>query len=186
MIGAAGFGANLDQRNSHYSSTGTGYTTYQNYPAQPAVPYGYNPASMGAGAAAAAVDGPSGLAYNNVSASPPMPNPFGVSPVDTTGPVPIGVPVAPPVAGQRVLIVKRTFTPNLEDELSIITGESVIVVAVYDDGWCKVRKMGAGAEEGVVPYECLDNPAADAQPGLGPAENDQSRRASSLYDAPRA
>lgn len=183
MIGAAGmpsFGANSDQRNSHYSSTGTGYSTYQNYHTQPAVPYGYNPAGMGAGAA---VGGPSGF---NAGASPPMPNPFGVSPVDTVGPVPIGVPVAPPVAGQRTLIVKRTFTPNLEDELSIVTGETVIVVAVYDDGWCKVRKLGAGAEEGVVPYECLDNPAANSQPGLGTAENDQSRRASSLYDAPRA
>jgi len=170
--GRPNFGTNPDQRNSRYSTAGTGYQNYQNYPAQPQTPYGpatpyaYNPAGMGAGAAAA-VGGPSG-GYNNTSGSPPMPNPFVVSPVDTVGPVPISVPVAPPAAGQQILVVKRTFTPNLEDELSIVTGESVMIVAVYDDGWCKVRKLGTGGEEGVVPYECLDNPD---QAKLGTAEN---------------
>ena len=146
-------------------------------PYVPAAPYTYNPAATGAGAAPAAVGGPSGLAYNsnnnNLAASPPeMPNPFIVSPVDTAGPVPITVPGAgaPPAAGQQILVVKRTFTPNLEDELSIAAGESVRIIAVYDDGWCKIRKLGAGGEEGVVPYECLDNPPAGAQPGPGNAE----------------
>lgn len=179
MMGAArpSFGANPDQRNSRYSTTGTGYATFQNYPVQlqtmqpyappaPVAPYTYNPAP-------AAVGGPSGLVYNgnnNLSASPPeMPNPFIVSPVDAAGPVPITVPGAPPAAGQQILVVKRTFTPNLEDELSIAAGESVRIVAVYDDGWCKVRKLGAGGEEGVVPYECLDNAPAGAQPGLSNA-----------------
>ncbi len=172
--GRPSFGANPDQRNSRYSSTGTGYETYQNYPAQPqtmqpyapTAPYAYNPAGMGAGAAAAAVGGPSGPAYNRsntAAASPPeMPNPFNVSPVDAAGPVPISVPVAPPAAAQQILVVKRTFMPNLEDELSIAAGESVRIIAVYDDGWCKVRKLGAGGEEGVVPYECLENPPAGA------------------------
>ena len=184
MMGAGrpSFGANPDQRNSRYSTTGTGYATYQNYPVQlqtmqpyvPPAPYTYNPAAMGAGPAPAAVGGPSGLAHNgniNLAASPPeMPNPFIVSPVDAAGPVPITVPGAPPAAGQQILVVKRTFTPNLEDELSIAAGESVRIVAVYDDGWCKVRKLGAGGEEGVVPYECLDNPPTGAQPGLNTAE----------------
>ena len=178
MMGARrpSFGVNPDQRNSRYSSTATSYETYQNYPVQlqtmqpyvPAAPYAYNPAGMGAGAPAAAMGGPTGLAYNGntnntVAASPPeMPNPFIVSPADATGPVPISVPVAPPAAGQQILVVKRTFMPNLEDELSIAAGESVRIIAVYDDGWCKVRKLGAGGEEGVVPYECLDNPPAGA------------------------
>ena len=190
--GRPSFGANPDQRNSHYSTTGTGYATYQNYPTQsqtmqpyaPATPYAYNPAGTGAGAVAAAVGGVPGLAYSNNTAAPPpaMPNPFQVSPMDAAGPVPISVPVAP----QPILVVKRTFTPNLEDELSIATGESVRVVAVYDDGWCKVGKLGAGGEEGVVPYECLENPAAGALGGLGTTQDDIPKRASSVYDAPRA
>lgn len=169
--GRPSFGVNPEQRNSRYSTTGTSYETYQNYPVQlqtmqpyvPTAPYAYNPAGKGAGAAAVG-----GLAYNGnsnniVAASPPeMPNPFIVSPADATGPVPISVPVAPPAAGQQILVVKRTFMPNLEDELSIAAGESVRIVAVYDDGWCKVRKLGAGGEEGVVPYECLENPSSGA------------------------
>jgi hypothetical protein len=156
----------------------------QPYP--PTAPHPYNPAGVGAGAAAVAVGDPSGLAYNLAASPPEMPNPFVVSPVDAAGPVPIGVPVAPPAAGQRILVVKRTFTPNLEDELSIVTGESVRLVAVYDDGWCKIHKLGASGEEGVVPYECLENSAAGDQGALGTTQNDMSRRASSLYDAPRA
>jgi hypothetical protein len=181
IIGAGrrSFGTTPDQRHSHYSIAA--YQNYQNYPPQsravqpPApAPYAYNPASMGAGSPVDA-GGPA------LAAS--LPNPFvmsPVSPIDTLGFVPISVPVAPPAAGQQILVVKRTFTPNLEDELSIVTGESVTVVAVYDDGWCKVRKLGAGGEEGVVPYECLDNPALDT------ARNNKSNRTSSLYSAPRA
>ena len=195
--GRPGYGANPDQRGSYYrdsyQSTGPGYASYQNYPAQqpypPAAPapYAYNTVGMGAGvAAAAAVGGAVGMAYNNNSAPlPALPNPFGVSTVDVAGPVPINVPVAPPAEEQQSMVVTRTFVPNLDDELSIVTGESVRVIAVYDDGWCKVRKLGPGEEEGVVPYECLGGPGAQgpsAQGGLGP---DQSKRASSLFEAPR-
>lgn len=144
---------------------------------------------MGAGVAAAAVGSATGMAYNNNNAPalpPVMPNPFGVSNVDTAGPVPISVPGAPPAGGQQIMVVMRTFMPGLDDELSLVTGESVNVIAVYDDGWCKVRKLGAGEEEGVVPYECLGDPGTGAPGELGPAQNDQSRRASSLYNAPRA
>ena len=190
--GRPGYGPNTDQRASYYS-TGPGYTSYQNYPAQqpyaaaaPApAPYAYNTTSVGAGVAAA------GVAYNNSNAAvaAAMPNPIGVSNADVAGPVPINnVPVAPPVAppagGQQIMVVTRTFMPNLDDELSIITGESVRIIAVYDDGWCKVRKLGAIEAEGVVPYECLGDLGTGAQGGLGPAQNDQSRRASSLFSAP--
>jgi hypothetical protein len=177
----AGYGPNADQRNS-YNNTGTAYPAYQNYPAQAqtmqqystGVPLPYNPASVGvgvgvgagAGAATAIALGGTGRLYNNSNAPPPLantplPNPFPPNTMDAAGPVPINPPVtlAPPDK-QEILVVRRTFTPTLPDELSIANGEAVRVLAVYDDGWCKARKLDANGDEGVVPYECLEYPAA--------------------------
>jgi hypothetical protein len=198
--GPGPYGPNPDHRASYYS-TRAGYPAYspqsqamqQTYPPAPA-PHPYNTAGLGAGAAAATAVGGGvvAMAYNtnnNHAAAPPpppapapppaMPNPFDVSAVDVAPPV----PVQPP--GQQILVVKRTFTPNLLDELSITTGESVSVLATYDDGWCKVRKLGAGAEEGVVPMECLEGPGAGVQGELDAAQDAQSRRASSTIGVPR-
>ncbi|KAJ7353597.1 hypothetical protein DFH08DRAFT_624707, partial [Mycena albidolilacea] len=50
--------------------------------------------------------------------------------------------------------VRYEFIPSLPDELSIITGEVLHMMAEYDDGWalCKNER----GEQGVVPLECLD------------------------------
>jgi SH3 domain len=187
-----GYGANPDYAYQNYAAQSQTMRPYS--PAVPSsagygAPFPYNTAGgMGAGAAAAAAVGAGTMAYNSnsMSAAPPpapMPNPFAVNAVDTAGPIPINASVAPP-AGQQILVVKRTFAPSLPDELPIVTGESVRVLAVFDDGWCRARKLGPGGEEGVVPYECLE--ISGTQGALGTVQNDQMRRASSLYDAPRA
>lgn len=51
--------------------------------------------------------------------------------------------------------VLKTFVPTLPDELAITSGERIIVIESFDDGWAQVRRSGA-KESGVVPLECLD------------------------------
>jgi hypothetical protein len=123
---------------------------------------------MSAAAAVAFVGGSSGTAHNNSSAAAPPPNLFALSPAYAAGLVSFYPPGAPAAAGQPILVVKRTFTPTLYDELAITLGERVRVITIYDDGWCNVRKLGAGGEEGVVPYECLGNPGDRARQGRAP------------------
>lgn len=56
----------------------------------------------------------------------------------------------------RVMIVQNTFTPNLEDELSVVRGEAIRMLAEYKDGWCVVQRVGAyDSPKGVVPRSCL-------------------------------
>ena len=128
-------------------------------PCSPATPYEYNPAI-------AFVGGGAGMAYNSGSAVALPPNLFAPSAVYAAGPVSIFPPGAPAAAGQRILVVNCTFTPNFYDELAITRGERVRVITIYDDGWCKVRKLGAGGEEGVVPHECLGGAPAAAEQSI--------------------
>jgi len=74
-------------------------------------------------------------------------------------------------------VIQCTFIPTLPDELSIRMGETVRVIAEYDDGWALCAN--AHDERGMVPLECLD------QSARGVVRQDQvdrrtSRRASSL------
>jgi len=74
-------------------------------------------------------------------------------------------------------VIQCTFIPTLPDELSIRMGETVRVIAEYDDGWALCAN--AHDERGMVPLECLD------QSAQGIVRQDQvdrrtSRRASSL------
>ena len=137
-------------------------------PCSPAALYEYNPTGLNAGATVALVGGGPGMAYNNGNAAAPSPTFFAPSAVYATGTVPLYPSSAPAAAGQLILVVKRTFTPNLPDELTIIPGERVRVITIYNDGWCNVRKLGAGGEEGVIPYECLGSPGDRAQEGRVP------------------
>ncbi len=134
-------------------------------PCSPAAPYEYNTTGMSADADAdALVGGSAGMAYNDSStAATPSPNFFALSAVYAAVPVPMYPSGAPAAAGQLILVVERTFTPNLPDELTITPGERVTVITIYDDGWCNVRKLGAGGEEGVIPYACLGSPGDRAQ-----------------------
>ena len=152
-VGSAGYGGRPGSITPPYASNGSVPPPYASNGSVPP-PYVSNTTSVAAGVAAgvAAVE----VVYDNSNAAAAaMSSPFGVSNVDVAGPVPIDVPVAPPAGGQQIMVVTHTFMPNIDDELSIITGQSVRIIAVYDDGWCKVRKLGAVEAEGVVPYKCL-------------------------------
>ncbi|CAA7270949.1 unnamed protein product [Cyclocybe aegerita] len=83
-----------------------------------------------------------------------------------------------------------TFLPSLPDELSINIGDTIRVLAEYDDGWALCMSMNG--EQGMVPLECLDQQAGSFRSsgesgvtagGLGvPRDREvrRSRRVSSL------
>ncbi|KAF7295668.1 SH3 domain-containing protein [Mycena indigotica] len=100
---------------------------------------------------------------------------------------PMAVPMAPPSAygapapvvplsstASGTATVRYEFIPSLPDELSIVTGEVVRVVAEYDDGWALCAN--SRNEQGMVPLECLDRNTGGGL--LPPGRN--SRRGSSL------
>ena len=125
---------------------------------------------MNVDADVALMGGGAEMAGNNGSAAAPSLVP---SAAYAAGTVPMYPSGAPAPAGPLILVVKRTFTPDLPDELTIIPGERVRVITIYNDGWCNVRKLGAGGEKGVIPYECLGSPGDRAQEGRVPrAPND--------------
>jgi hypothetical protein len=47
-----------------------------------------------------------------------------------------------------------TFITSLPDELSINVGETIRVLAEYDDGWALC--MNTNGQQGMVPMECLN------------------------------
>ena len=56
----------------------------------------------------------------------------------------------------RMMAVVCTFTPSLQDELSISVGEPVTLLEEYEDEWCLVQRVGkADSERGVIPRFCL-------------------------------
>ncbi|KAJ3506430.1 hypothetical protein NLJ89_g6871 [Agrocybe chaxingu] len=83
-----------------------------------------------------------------------------------------------------------TFLPSLPDELSINIGDTIRVLAEYDDGWALCMSMNG--EQGMVPLECLDQQAGSFRSsggsgvtagGLGVPQDREvrrSRRVSSL------
>ncbi|EEB98966.1 hypothetical protein MPER_01432, partial [Moniliophthora perniciosa FA553] len=79
------------------------------------------------------------------------------------------LPPPPPIIGGT--IVRRTFIPNMDDELWITTGETIKVLQDYDDGWalCENAQM----QRGMVPLECLDDPGGkrESRPNLSRASS---------------
>lgn len=53
----------------------------------------------------------------------------------------------------RLMKVVNTFTPKLEDELSVTIGETVRLVEEFQDGWCFIQRKDGN--QGVVPRFCL-------------------------------
>ena len=73
--------------------------------------------------------------------------------------------------------VASTFIPTLPDELAIIVGDTLRILAKYDDGWALcLNQLG---EKGMVPLECFDMREASGGGG-GAQENWRSSRISSL------
>jgi hypothetical protein len=79
-----------------------------------------------------------------------------------------------------------TFITSLPDELSIMVGETIRILAEYDDGWALC--MNANGEQGMVPLECLSRGPSTSPDtsgsGLAPPTQDRDirglRRVSSL------
>ena len=150
------------------------------------LPFNNAPPTMGGGASAfgaygAAMNGrsspydlppPPPMSYNNVAPPPPSLIPGN----EASQAVAMGRSAAP---GPSDALVKCTFIPTLPDELSITTGETVRIVAEYDDGWSLCAK--AGGEQGMVPIECLDLRARRS--GQDQSDWRNSRRVSSLPPA---
>jgi len=89
-----------------------------------------------------------------VAAAPsPSPDPHDFAPVET---------------------IRRPFVPTLDDELSVVPGDSVCVVKVFDDGWAYVEKIGTSAK-GLIPIDCMRDAGADLPAFLA------SKRVSSYY-----
>lgn len=74
--------------------------------------------------------------------------------------------------------IKCTFIPSLPDELSITTGETVRVLAEYDDGWTMC--VNTRGEQGMVPIECLERGSVEV---YGNTDWRNSKRTSSLPPA---
>lgn len=74
-------------------------------------------------------------------------------------------------------MVKCTFIPTLPDELSIVTGETIRVVAEYDDGWALC--FNGRGEQGMAPLACLDRGFNSTSQQVN-YEYRESRRVSSL------
>ncbi|KAG1754347.1 hypothetical protein EDB19DRAFT_1902499 [Suillus lakei] len=87
-------------------------------------------------------------------------------------PAPAPTPVPRfPTASEAV--VNRAFIPTLPDELSVIAGERIRVLAQYDDAWALCAN--GRDEQGMVPQECLDRLVESNQ-----ADWRNARRTSSL------
>ena len=118
----------------------------------------------------------------NIARKPPLP----YSPVSPTAPPQTrsnspdaGAPsvhsagVSTPTQDMSAL-VRKTFVPQLPDELAIKLGETLYIQMEYDDGWAVC--VNASGKEGMVPLECLEGVGGHA--GLSRLRT--MRRASSL------
>jgi hypothetical protein len=85
--------------------------------------------------------------YGNESQSP-------VSATLTSSQSPVYGPPATKAVGQPITTVVSTFITTLPDELAITVGESIRVLAEYDDGWALC--LNTRGEQGMIPMECLD------------------------------
>ena len=85
--------------------------------------------------------------YGNESQSP-------VSATLTSSQSPVYGPPATKALGQPITTVVSTFITTLPDELAITVGESIRVLAEYDDGWALC--LNSRGEQGMIPMECLD------------------------------
>lgn len=67
---------------------------------------------------------------------------------------PIYGPPSSMARSNATVTVISTFITTLPDELAITTGETLRVLAEYDDGWALC--LNSRGEQGMVPRECLD------------------------------
>ncbi|KAG0167853.1 hypothetical protein DFQ28_005460 [Apophysomyces sp. BC1034] len=82
-----------------------------------------------------------------------------------------------------VFTVISTYTPTLNDEIDIQTGDRVEVLVEYDDGWCQGINLSRGNAKGVFPKHCVDYATAPSEHDKSQVadETDRVKRVSSMY-----
>ena len=56
----------------------------------------------------------------------------------------------------RLMTVAQTFVPTFPDEVSVTSGDAVLLLEEYGDSWCLVQLLATStARRGVVPLSCL-------------------------------
>ncbi|KZT11865.1 uncharacterized protein LAESUDRAFT_623250, partial [Laetiporus sulphureus 93-53] len=60
----------------------------------------------------------------------------------------------------RVETIRRPFVPTMDDEMSVLPGETVRMLLRFDDGWAYAEKVGSG-RRGLIPIDCLRMPEED-------------------------
>jgi hypothetical protein len=79
----------------------------------------------------------------------------------------------------EIEIVCQPFVPTLHNELSVVLGDAVHVVEVFDDRWAYMeKKSGSKPEKGLIPIDCLRESGQDVPAFLA------ERRVSSNYGSP--
>ena len=54
------------------------------------------------------------------------------------------------------MTVAQTFVPTFPDEVSVTSGDAVLLLEEYGDNWCLVQLLATStARRGVVPLSCL-------------------------------
>lgn len=123
------------------------------------------------------------FSYNNDAVYQHPTSPVTSSPSAFTSPVylPGSVPLSP-----YSTTVVCAFIPSLPDELTVCIGETLRVLAGYEDGWSLC--MDCRGKQGMVPNQCLDKSFSSM--GLIPPNDDfgvsrNSTRVTSLAQAVR-
>ena len=100
---------------------------------------------------------------------------------------PLDAPVyspGPAALSPFAAVVVCTFITNLPDELSIKVGETIRVLAEYDDGWALCMNMNG--QQGMIPMECLNGGGTAMNLSAPRLPDGKGIRRSSSLDPPQA
>ncbi|KAH7885460.1 hypothetical protein F5I97DRAFT_1393413 [Phlebopus sp. FC_14] len=81
--------------------------------------------------------------------------------------------------------IRRPFAPTLDDELSVVPGDRVRIMQIFDDGWAFVEKFSGSTlpERGLIPVDCLRE-AGQALPNFLAQKRVSSYGGSDVGDQP--
>ncbi|KAI8611634.1 hypothetical protein BC830DRAFT_1140373 [Chytriomyces sp. MP71] len=101
--------------------------------------------------------------------------------------LPIGSLPTPQVPASPIMIAKRGYRAQLNDEIDIIAGDELVLETRYEDGWAYGFKVGTN-EQGVFPLSLFESQSPAQKNNDGDrstvVESLYSSRTSSLYIAP--
>jgi len=110
-----------------------------------------------------------------VAGTPTGANPFSENPFSDNNPFEdhqiTAAQAITPTAFAEMEVIRRAFRRNLQDEITVNSGEFVRVLKTFDDGWAYVAKtpaMGSNGiddvddgTKGLIPIDCLREPGQD-------------------------